>query len=220
MHRSLEPELLDFLSPDDPRAVRSRRDLRIINRFMGTHRWIERTLAAVLRPGERVLEIGAGTGELCLRLAGRGIVADGLDRCPRPAGWPSHLAWHQADLRSFDGYGAYQAVVANLILHHLTGGELAALGRAMGSGPRVVCACEPARWRISQGFFAILGPIFGADPVTRHDARVSIAAGFVGEELPRALGLAGGPWQARCSRNPAGTYRMIAVRPHPARATP
>jgi 2-polyprenyl-3-methyl-5-hydroxy-6-metoxy-1,4-benzoquinol methylase len=180
---------------------------------MGTHRWTERTLAAILRPGERVLEIGAGTGELCLRLAARGIVADGLDLCPRPAGWPSHLAWHQADLRSFDGYAAYQAVVANLILHHLTGGELAALGRTLGSGPRVVCACEPARRRINQGFFAILGPILGADPVTRHDARVSIAAGFVRDELPCALGLVGGPWEVRCGRNLAGAYHMIAIRP-------
>jgi SAM-dependent methyltransferase len=212
MHRSLEPELLDSLPPDDPRAVRGRRDLRIINNLMGSHRWVERELAAVLRPGARVLEIGAGTGELCLRLAGRGLAVDGLDRCPRPDNWPARMAWHQADLRTFDGYDAYEAVVANLILHHLTGGELATLGEALGSGPRVICACEPARRRSNQLFFAVLGPILGADPITRHDARVSIGAGFVGDELPRSMGLARAPWKVRCSRNLTGAYRMIAVR--------
>ena len=35
MQRRVEPELLDALPADDPRAVRSREDLRRINRLMG-----------------------------------------------------------------------------------------------------------------------------------------------------------------------------------------
>ncbi len=36
---------------------------------------------------------------------------------------------------------------------------------------------------------AAIGPLLGANHVTLHDARVSITAGFVGTELPSALGM-------------------------------
>jgi 2-polyprenyl-3-methyl-5-hydroxy-6-metoxy-1,4-benzoquinol methylase len=212
MERTLQAELLDTLPPDSEAARHSRRDLRLINAVMGNHRWIVRTLRARLRPGERVLEIGAGGGELGRSLARAGIIADGLDRCPAPPDWPGHLVWHQQDLGTFAGYANYPAVVANLVLHHLPGPELADLGRRLRGGPRVLCACEPARRRASQHLFALLGPLFGAHAVTRHDARISIAAGFVGAELPQALGLAAAGWSLRCGQTALGSYRMIAVR--------
>ena len=37
MRRYIQPEILDELAVDDPRAIQSRRDLRKINAFMGTH---------------------------------------------------------------------------------------------------------------------------------------------------------------------------------------
>ena len=37
MKRIVQPELLDALPPDDPRAVRSRRDLRRVNAWMRNH---------------------------------------------------------------------------------------------------------------------------------------------------------------------------------------
>jgi 2-polyprenyl-3-methyl-5-hydroxy-6-metoxy-1,4-benzoquinol methylase len=212
MERSLEPELLDTLPPESEAARHSRRDLRLINAVMGNHRWIVRTLLARLRPGERVLEIGAGGGELGRKLARSGIIADGLDRCPAPAGWPAHLVWHQEDLSTFGGYANYQAVAANLVLHHLPAPDLAELGRRLRGGPRVLCACEPARSRASQHLFSVLGPLFGAHAVTRHDARISIAAGFLGGELPQALGLATNEWSLHCDQTALGGYRMIALR--------
>ena len=38
--RQIVPEILDSLSGDDPGALRSRRDLRLINFLMGNERWI------------------------------------------------------------------------------------------------------------------------------------------------------------------------------------
>ena len=40
MLRQVLPELLDHLQADDPEAIRSRRDLRVINFLMGNERWI------------------------------------------------------------------------------------------------------------------------------------------------------------------------------------
>jgi 2-polyprenyl-3-methyl-5-hydroxy-6-metoxy-1,4-benzoquinol methylase len=212
MQRSVLPELLDTLPPDGLEARRSRRDLRLINRVMGNHRWMVRTLRARLRPGERVLEIGAGGGELSRRLARAGILADGLDRCPAPDGWPRHLTWHREELGTFGGYANYAAVIANLVLHHLTGPDLAELGQRLRRGPRLICACEPVRRRSSQRLFSLLGPIFGAHAVTLHDAPISIAAGFLGGELPQALGLTADEWSLRCDQTALGAYRMVALR--------
>jgi hypothetical protein len=77
---------------------------------------------------------------------------------------------------------------------------------------RVIAACEPARLRRSQLLFAAVSRFFGANYVTRHDAHVSIAAGFLNGELPDFLGLNSGEWECRCSIGPFGIYRMVALR--------
>ena len=48
--------------------------------------------------------------------------------------------------------------------------------------------------------------------VTLHDARVSITAGFLGDELPEALGMADGSWDTSCTLTTLGALRMVAVR--------
>jgi 2-polyprenyl-3-methyl-5-hydroxy-6-metoxy-1,4-benzoquinol methylase len=212
MPRTLQPELLDSLPPDHPDALHSRRDLRWINLIMGNHRWFDRTLPRYLRTGERVLELGAGTGELGLRLAPHGVCVDGLDFAPRPAHWFAAHEWHVSDLRHFTGYDRYPAVLANLILHHLTDRELADLGDTLARSARIIVACEPHRSRASQALFALVSPLCGANHVTRHDAHVSIAAGFCGDELPRALGLTSTAWDCHCTTTALGAYHMIALR--------
>lgn len=212
MPRLLQPELLDSLPADHPDALHSRRDLRLINFFMGNHRWFDRTLPPLLRNGERALELGAGQGELGRRLLASGVALDGLDVVPRPPAWPAARLWHTADIRSFAGYGGYPAVIANLILHQLTEAELAALGAKLRPTARLIVACEPLRSPQNQRLFAFVGPLFGVNYVTRHDARVSIAAGFLDEELPLALGLDPMVWDWRCTTTAVGAYHMVAAR--------
>jgi 2-polyprenyl-3-methyl-5-hydroxy-6-metoxy-1,4-benzoquinol methylase len=212
MIRQLQPELLDSLPPHHPDAIQSRRDLRLIDAAMGNSRWILRTLPPLLRPGEPVLELGAGTGELSLALQSRGVASDAIDRCPGPARWPAGRAWFRQDLREFSGFAAYPAVVGSLVLHHFSDTELAALGARLRAHGRLVVACEPARRLRFQRLFAAIAPLFRASHVTLHDARVSIAAGFRGDELPRALGLASPEWDCRVSTSLLGAYRLVAVR--------
>ena len=212
MPRQLQSELLDTLPPDHPDALHSRRDLRLINLVMGNHRWIVRTVHRLLRDGERVLEIGAGTGELVLRLAASGRLVAGLDFSPRPTDWPREREWHHANLLTFAGYARFEAVIGNLIFHHFSPTELAALGRTLGESVRVIVACEPARQKISQRLFAFIAPLFRASHVTRHDARVSIAAGFRADELPLALGLDPAAWAWQCRTTSLGAYHMVASR--------
>lgn len=212
MQREIKPELLDSLPPDHPDALHNRRDLRIINRVLGNYRWLARTLPRQLRAPAKVLEIGAGTGELGEYLAARGIPTDGLDLWPAPDGRPTGRRWHRADLLAFDGYDDYPVIVGNLIFHQFTAGQLAGLGRKLRRSARIILACEPMRRRSSQAVFATVAPWFGANHVSLHDARVSIAAGFRGDELPQMLGLTEPGWDCRCHTTMLGTYRMVARR--------
>ena len=173
--------------------------------------WFENALPPLLRTGECALELGAGMGELALGLGGKGIAVDGLDLWPRPAAWPADRIWHQADLLWFAGYGAYPVILGNLIFHQFTDAELAGLGERLRQSARAIVACEPARRRLSQVLMAAVAPLFGANHVTLHDAHVSVAAGFRGDELPRALGL-DGAWHCTCTETALGVYRMVAVR--------
>jgi hypothetical protein len=173
---------------------------------------VERTLPPLLRRGERVLEVGAGTGELGVRLARRHVAISGLDLWPRPAAWPADGEWHREDLRRFDGYERYAGIVGNLIFHQFSDVELRELGEKLARGARVIVACEPVRRRLSQLLYRTFAPLLGANHVTLHDAHVSIAAGFRGDELPVTLGLHRDEWRIRCRSTLLGAYRMVAVR--------
>ena len=85
MPRLVAPEILDTLSPADPRAIRSRRDLRLINWFMRGESWILAQLEE-LAP-TKIIELGAGTGALTNRIAEKfpDVEVIGVDLMPRPA---------------------------------------------------------------------------------------------------------------------------------------
>ena len=212
MKRTLTPEILDSLPPDDPAARHSRRDLRVFNAVLGGARWLRRTVAVLARRGGHILEIGAGTGELGARCARDGFVPDGLDRSARPADWPAAARWHQIDALTFADWHEYGVVIGNLIFHHFDAEALRTLGGRMTAHARCIVACEPVRRRIFQRLFAVLCMLTGANHVSRHDGRVSIGAGFLGDELPQLLGLDPAIWRWRVTHSFRGMYRMVAQR--------
>lgn len=212
MLRHLQPELLDSLPVNHPDALHSRRDLVLVNRVMGNARWFRAALGARLHPGERVLELGAGTGELAQTLRSVAPLIDGMDRVPAPLAWPAPSRWHQADIEQFTGWHDYPVVMGNLILHHLTDAALRTLGMALTQHARLLVFNEPTRKRHIQQFWAIAAPLAGANPVTRHDGYVSIGAGFCADELPHHLGLDPVHWDWRVTTTWLGAYRLIAER--------
>ena len=210
MRRILTPELLDSLPPDSPAARHSRRDLRLFNRVLGADYWWRTTLPPLLTATAPGLELGAGDGRLA---ATHGLAA--LDLAPPPATWPGHLSWHRADARAFDRWTDYPLVVANLFLHHLSANDLATLGHHLSTSARIIVACEPRRAPGFRTGFALLCHLIHAHPVSRHDGRVSIEAGFRCEELPELLGLSRRHWTWHIRHHPLGTYRFVARRSGP-----
>jgi hypothetical protein len=208
----VKPEILDALPVDHPDALHSRSDLRIFNRVMGNGRWLRQILPPRVRPGERVLEIGAGDGEQSLTLARQLPAFDGLDLWPRPAFWPAHARWYQTPLQDFTGWSDYSVFVANLVLHQFSADELRWLGVRLQEHSRLLVFSEPARLLRYQWGFRALCLVSGANYVSRHDGLVSIAAGFLGDELPALLGLNPAHWSWRRSLSVFGAYRLVAER--------
>ena len=179
---------------------------------MGNAPWFRAALASRMRPGERVLELGSGTGELATVLRSVAPLVDSIDRVPRPPAWPSEARWHQTDIQTFTGWSDYPVVIGNLILHHFDDAALRALGSALRPHARLLVFSEPTRKRLNQWLWNIAAPLGGANHVTRHDGRVSITAGFRHDELPRILGLDPALWRWEITSSWLGAYRLIAER--------
>lgn len=194
-------EILDSLAGDDPRALRSRRDLRLINFLMGNERWI----LGQLTEGESVVELGAGAGDLTRKLGNRGAVT-GLDFQEAPEGL--EWEWLAGDLFETLDKAQGGTVVANLILHHFQDDDLARLGRLLKTRDRLVVV-EP--WRSRMALVEGYGLFPVVNDVTRHDMIVSIRAGFRRGELAMLLNL-GDEWEWREEVSLLGGIRVLAWR--------
>ena len=226
MERCVKPELLDALTPADPRAVRSRNDLVRVNAAMGNGGIMVRALRAACngRAARRIVDMGAGDGRFMLGVARQlhpdwqGTRAVLLDRrnAVRPQTHEAFeaLGWHaetcEADIRDWLARPAAEAcdvLSANLFLHHFQEAHLAGLLRAAARSTRVFIAVEPRRSTRSL-FVSRLLWFIGCGQVTRHDAVASVRAGFAGRELSR-LWPADANWTLR--EHPAGWFSHLFI---------
>ena len=209
--RLLVPELLDSMAASDPRAIRSRGDLRLINAFLGNERRLLRILRGMSGEIRSVIELGAGEGTLCegLHRALPQTTVTGLDLAPRPSGLPAGIGWVRGDFLQILEEADADTCVGNLILHHFAEETLGRLGRMLARF-RNLLFCEPLRtaWTLTMSRLAL--PLAGE--VTRHDMPASIRAGFRRGELPRLLGLDPEVWKVEETESLRGSLRFTATR--------
>jgi hypothetical protein len=199
MKRVVEAELLDELPKENPRAIHSRRDLQRINFFMGNVALAERQLRRLFpeSPPKRIAELGAGDGTFMLKLAQKFsgdwknveiILIDQQDLISpetrekfRQLG--CNLKTVSADV--FDWLAdcdPVDCIFTNLFLHHFRDEKLSDLLRLVSLKTRTFFAIEPRRSR--GGIFGTkLLWLIGCNDVTRHDAIISVRAGFASNEL-------------------------------------
>lgn len=154
--------------------------------MMGNFRWFLRKMGELPKV-ERVTEIGAGDGFLLRRIHewDAGVEVMGYDLAERPVGLPEGIGWKRRDvLRDAPAPGG-GVLVANLILHHFKDEELGGLA-AWARGFDVVLINEPHRSRVPMVLGKLAWPLI--HPITRHDMRVSIEAGFVRGEIAEIFG--------------------------------
>jgi hypothetical protein len=211
--RRIQPETLDQLAESDPRAVRSRADLRRINRVMGTRTIMLRALRHEIAAPRRIIELGAGDGMLMLGLARRlarywpSVHLTLLDRqnlvAAQTIGAFHVLGW-QVEILNVDVlmwlkqpvHDRYDLAVANLFVHHFDDRQLTLMLPALAQRADVFFICEPRRaWVPLLGSYLI--GLIGANAVTRQDAVLSVRAGFAGNELSAQWPVERGGWNLR-----------------------
>jgi hypothetical protein len=209
--RILIPEILDSLDHADPRAIRSRADLRLIDWYLGNSRWLLRQLKMQNPALDRILELGAGEGRLCSKILGTlpQSRVTGLDLIARPENLPDRIQWIHGDFSQNLRQHEADACVGSLILHHFSNEALHELGQQLQSY-RVLAFCEPLRSRVPL-FLSGLSS-FAMGEVTRHDMPASIRAGFRRGELAFLLGLDTGSWEIRESCDWRGSLRLLGCR--------
>jgi hypothetical protein len=205
--RLVAPEILDELDADDLRAVRSRRDLRLVNWFMRGEAWILDQLHQI-EGLQRVVELGAGDGSLATAILNQlpNVDVTCVDLIDRPCDLDTRVTWWQGDVLHYESYDENTVVVANLFLHHLNPTELKQLGDQI-SEVRMVLAAEPYRSSLSMLMSRCLHPF--VNDVTRHDMAVSIRAGFREGELGHSFG---DDWKWSERRGMFGGIRIMGAK--------
>lgn len=203
MKRIVLPELLDVLPPQDAAALRSRRELRRINGWMRHSKIMARALernAPGPGPGiQQLAELGAGDGHFLLSVARRlngqwlGANATLVDRLDAMDPWAAaqfnRLGWQvKTEIAEATDWlrrapeTTARTIVSNLFFHQFENDQLSEMLRLAADSARMVIAVEPRRSLPARLAGRLLWAI-GCGHVTRHDARVSVRAGFAGNEL-------------------------------------
>jgi hypothetical protein len=210
MPRRLEPEWLDELAADDPRAIRARQDLERVNRWMLNARLMANALlknAGGMQP-RTIVDLGSGDGQFMHQVARRLaphwpnvalVLQDQQDivSAATRAGFAA-LGW-SVEVRKADVFEflaeqrAADVITSNLFLHHFDDQQLARLFGRVAQSTQLFVACEPRRAKFVVRASRLLW-VIGCNDVSIHDAIVSARAGFDGNELS-ALWPHDTPWQ-------------------------
>jgi hypothetical protein len=173
------------------------------------------------------VELGSGDGTFLLQIARRlpslrinrailvdrlPVVSDDTRAAFAQLGWSLEVV--VADVFDWlnDERSKSSIMMANLFLHHFAGARLCELLRRIAGRSELFVACEPRRGRLPWLASRCVG-LVGCNAVTRHDAVVSVRAGFCDRELssfwPNAPA---GAWQLE--ERPSGlfSHRFVARR--------
>lgn len=231
--RRVEPEWLDVLPAYDPRAERSRLDLQRLNRWLGSSAILLDALDHIVDVDAplRLVELGTGDGSLMLGLAQQRAARWGsvqlsvVDRHPllssetlasfRALGWRVQVI--EADVFHWLAQAESASptiVLANLFVHHFNGMALTRLLSELARSAQAFVCCEPRRSTFALTGSRLLGAM-GCNAVTRHDAVLSVHAGFRDQELSALWPVASSAdptW--RLSESAAGlfSHRFVAQR--------
>ena len=172
----------------------------------------------------RVVDLGGGDGTLLLQVArklapdcggGQAVLVDRQmlvsDRT-REAFKASRWGFEAATSDVFHWLATAPlhvctVMIANLFLHHFEDSPLRALLEQVSTRAELFVACEPRRDWLTLQASGLVGWI-GCNAVTRHDAPISVRAGFADREIS-ALWPASGDWHTE--EGPTGPFSHYFV---------
>lgn len=197
--RALEAECLDDPTLDSQTAMRSYHFMRTVNRYLGGVRGVRRFLERFTVPGQtvRVLDLGSGASDIPLAVTrglgktGRRIEFTCLEKNPAAlnmaraniaqAGNPS-VTLVEADVFEFKPAVPFDFAVGSMFFHHLSDDDIIKLITRLRSFVTSAVFINDLR-RSAFHYFACRLALLAADPVTKHDALLSIRRGFRRDQL-------------------------------------
>jgi SAM-dependent methyltransferase len=217
-YRATDPESLDLGVPE-AEAIRSLRDIRRVNRWLGGRRSLLRAIRPFLGNGGRILDVGCGSADLpaavVARSAGR-VTAVGVDlKALHLRQAPATVLRTVADVRALPfAPRSFEVVTASLFLHHFDGPEVACVLAALFRLARRALIVNDLHRAVVPWIFArSVFPFVFESQVSVDDGLLSIRRAFRPHELRRAFAEAAIPRVRIDRRFP---YRLVAVAEAPA----
>jgi hypothetical protein len=183
--RIIRPEILDDLPLEQKRE--SLRDLTRLNQQSG-YRPLRRLLKSAVQRGSAftLLDVGAASGDLGVYI--RSLYPEA--RVTSLDYRPEHLASASPPRVAADAFRlpfqprSYDFAFSSLFLHHFTNRDVVQLLSEMGRvSRRGVLALDLYRHTVAYYFVPATRWLYGWDPITVHDAPISVEAAFRPAEL-------------------------------------
>jgi SAM-dependent methyltransferase len=221
MNRSAELEMMDL--PGQPRELLAGnlRDLRILNRYLGSYRSVLGGLARLLREQNlrsfTLLDIGTGSADVpaaIARWARRRNIAARINAVERDSITVEQATGHTKSLREITivrgdalappfRSGSFDFILASQLLHHFPDEQIIALLRTWARlARRAIIVSDLLRHPLAYHGIRLLTLGFTCNPMTRADAPLSVR---------RACTLA--EWGELIRRADIGTFRIQRVFP-------
>jgi ubiquinone/menaquinone biosynthesis C-methylase UbiE len=206
--RVYQDELMDDLDRPEHEFAQAYRELRLINRWLGGIRAIERFLPSV--PNLLILDVAAGACDVSEALASRVpcriVVLDrnkqGLKQARKSMPVVADALALPFPDESFD------VVMASLFFHHLSNPQCARVLAGMWRlARRMVLVNDLHRHPVAYGSIRALTALFSGSVMVRHDGPLSVRRAFRPSELEQLAKDAGVP--ARVVRS--FPYRLVLV---------
>jgi 2-polyprenyl-3-methyl-5-hydroxy-6-metoxy-1,4-benzoquinol methylase len=209
MKRQFDPAVLEMMDRPQPVSSELERDLeriRQLNYYFGSYSLILKFVGRWVKPGDqvRVVDLATGSGDIPrviidhARKIGAKIEIDALDRQPAileiarklSADYPE-ISYIEANILEWESRETYDIVLCSLALHHFSDRDaVRVLQRCRELSRRFVLVSDLSRsWGATFGVYLLTSLIF-REPMTRYDARISVARAFSPEEMSRLA------WQA------------------------
>ena len=205
-HRSVADEIMDDAQQGEAAFRTALRNLEWLSRatlgYGPTIRFLDRAVIGAGATRLRILDVGAGGGDMLRRIAAwgrsRGIELDltGLDISPwaevhaQAEGTPAR--WITGDLFDLPDHERFDIIVCSLFAHHLDDAALVRFLRWLDARSRVgwMISDIHRHWIAWAGVWALVR-VARMDPMVIHDSTVSVARGFVRDDWDRAIAEAG-----------------------------
>jgi SAM-dependent methyltransferase len=202
--RSTDAEIIDGADVGASDMARVLENLGTINRFLGGYSTTLSALTRLIPPAlrrVRILDVGAGGGDMAQRLAdwarasGRpaDVVAVDLSEqatvfAKRQLGATRDVSIVRGDVLALPfARDAFDVTICSLFLHHFRDDVVVRVLAAMLDVSRYgVVVNDLHRHPLAWVGIRALCALFGAHPIVRHDAAVSVLRGFTRDEIAAA----------------------------------